>query len=121
MQSLRDAILRRTAIVGVVGQGYVGVSLVCAAADAGYRAIGIDVDRPRVKDLRRGVLPVPGVDESLFRAGVSSGLITFTSDPRALSRCDIILICVPTPVRDGTPDLSFVERACKDVAGRLEP
>jgi UDP-N-acetyl-D-glucosamine dehydrogenase len=121
MQTLKDHILRRTAKVGVVGQGYVGVSLVCAAADAGYRAIGFDVDRPRLEDLRRGVLSVPGVDESLFLAGVSSGRIVFTSDLRALSRCDVVLICVPTPVRDGTPDLSFVERACKDVARRLEP
>lgn len=98
-----------------------GVSLACATADAGFRTIGIDVDRSRIHDLRHGRLSVPGVDESLFRAGVSSGLIAFTADVRGLERSDIVLICVPTPLRDGTPDLSHVEKACKVVARRLAP
>ena len=105
--------------MSIVGQGYVGVSLACAAADAGFRAIGIDVDRRRIEELRRGTLSVPGVDERLFHAGIASGRVTFTSDTGDLGQSDVILICVPTPVRDGTPNLSYVERACEEVARGL--
>lgn len=118
---LRRRILARSTHVGIVGQGYVGLSLACAAAEAGFPVVGIDIDEDRVQDLENGHLAVAGVDESLFRSGLASGLITFTTDPDALSDCEVIAICVATPVRDHGPDLSHVERACRDVVGRLQP
>ncbi len=117
--SLRRRILDRAASVCVLGQGYVGVSLACAAADAGFSVTGIDVDEDRTDELRRGVLSVPGVPEDLFRAGI--GAIRFTTETSALSEGDIVLICVPTPVRDHAPDLSHIEGACREVASRLSP
>ena len=117
--ALRRGILSRDISVAVVGQGYVGVSLACAAAEAGFRVFGVDVDSARIAELGRGVLTVPGVDESLFRAGTSAGRATFTTDPSAMDAADIVLVCVPTPVRDQTPDLSFVQDACRTVAEHL--
>jgi UDP-N-acetyl-D-glucosamine dehydrogenase len=105
--------------VAIVGQGYVGLSLACAAADAGFPVTALDVDPHRIADLREGVLSVPGVNEGLFEAGVSSGRIDFVTDPDRLGQADVALICVPTPLRDGSPDLSYVEQACKDVARGL--
>ena len=116
---LRRAILSRKATVGVVGQGYVGLTLACAAADAGFTVVGIDADPTRVDDLRGGILTVPGVHPDAFRAGLASGRMTFDTQHDALADSDIILICVPTPLRDHTPDLSVVETACKDVARNL--
>lgn len=116
---LRRRILSRSACVGVVGQGYVGVSLACASAEAGFRVIGIDVDEHRVRDLQEGKLAVPGVQESLFRDGVATGRIEFTTSAAPLIDCDVILICVPTPLRDHTPDLSYIERCCRQVAEQL--
>jgi UDP-N-acetyl-D-glucosamine dehydrogenase len=81
--------------------------------------VGVDVDASRIGALREGKLVVPGVNESLFREGFASGRITFTTEKEQLSECDVVLICVPTPIRDHTPDLSYVEEACRDVAGSL--
>jgi nucleotide sugar dehydrogenase len=104
-----------------VGQGYVGVSLACAAAEAGFPVTGIDVDIQRVEELSNGVLSVPGVREAAFRAGVITGRMTFTAEPAAIEGSEIVLISVPTPLRDHSPDLSFVEGACRDVAKHLSP
>jgi UDP-N-acetyl-D-glucosamine dehydrogenase len=117
--SLRRKLLARDARVAVVGQGYVGLSLACAAAEAGFAVTGIDVDAGRVAGLDAGELCVPGVDEDAFRRGVATGRLRFTAVGEALADADVICICVPTPLRDDAPDLSFVEQACRDVAGRL--
>jgi UDP-N-acetyl-D-glucosamine dehydrogenase len=117
--TLRRRLLNRDARVVVVGQGYVGLSLACAAAEAGFEVTGIDVDADRVDALAGGRLVVPGVEEATFGGGVASGRLRFTADPAALAAGDVICICVPTPVRDHTPDLSYVEQACRDVAGGL--
>ncbi len=105
--------------MAIVGQGYVGLSLACAAAEADFHVTGIDVDGSRIEDLQRGVLSVPGVDEASFREGMQSGRITFTTESDALAASDVILVCVPTPLRDHTPDLRYVEEATRMVADRL--
>jgi UDP-N-acetyl-D-glucosamine dehydrogenase len=116
---LRRRLLARDARVAVVGQGYVGLSLACAAAEAGFEVTGIDVDADRVDALAAGRLVVPGVDEATFLGGVATGRLRFVADGDALATSDVICICVPTPVRDHTPDLSYVEQACRDVARHL--
>jgi UDP-N-acetyl-D-glucosamine dehydrogenase len=118
--SLSQRILARDAHVAVVGQGYVGLSLACAAAEAGFTVTGIDVDTGRIAGLQAGELCVPGVDAITFSGGVNSGRLRFTTDGEALGSSEIICICVPTPVRDQNPDLSYVEQACRDVAARLQ-
>ncbi|HYZ11395.1 MAG TPA: nucleotide sugar dehydrogenase, partial [Actinomycetota bacterium] len=118
---LRRMILTRQATVGIVGQGYVGLSLACAAAEAGFAVSGFDVDEARVHDLRDGTLSVPGVGGSTFGSAMATGRIHFGTDPAVLDDCDVVAICVPTPVRDHQPDLSYVEAACRTVAEHLGP
>jgi len=103
----------------VVGQGYVGVTLACAAAEEGFSVVGVDLDAPRIEALASGKPAVPGVDEKLFRAGVETGRVRFTTDAGALQESEVILICVPTPLRDHAPDLSYVEGASREVATHL--
>jgi UDP-N-acetyl-D-glucosamine dehydrogenase len=117
--TLRRRLLARDARVAVVGQGYVGLSLACAAAEAGFEVTGIDVDADRVDALAAGQLVVPGIDQATFAGGVATGRLRFTADGDELATSDVICICVPTPVRDHTPDLSYVEQACRDVARHL--
>jgi UDP-N-acetyl-D-glucosamine dehydrogenase len=117
--TLRRRLLARDARVAVVGQGYVGLSLAGAAAEAGFTVTGIDTDADRIAGLAAGELCVPGVDEEAFRRGVATGRLGFTTGGEALGTSEVVCICVPTPVRDHTPDLSYVERACRDVAGHL--
>jgi UDP-N-acetyl-D-glucosamine dehydrogenase len=116
---LRRHLLARDACVAVVGQGYVGLSLACAAAEAGFTVSGIDVDEGRVAGLRAGELCVPGVDEDAFARGIATGRLHFTTAGEDIATSDVICICVPTPVRDHAPDLSYVEGACRDVARHL--
>src|SRR5215212_6727038 len=116
---LRRRLLARDARVAVVGQGYVGLSLACAAAEAGFEVTGVDVDADRVDGLAAGELCVPGVDEAAFQRSVATGRLAFASGGQALAEADVVCICVPTPVRDHTPDLSYVEQACRDVAEHL--
>ena len=119
-ERLRETILARKARLAVVGQGYVGLTLAAAAADAGFTVVGIDVDATRVAALAEGDLTVPGVDEDTFAAGVASGNLTFSTDPAAMRGADIMMICVPTPLLDNSPDLSYVEAAAHYVATNIE-
>jgi UDP-N-acetyl-D-glucosamine dehydrogenase len=116
---LRRKILSRRASIAVVGQGYVGLSVACAAVTEGFSVIGIDFDETRVATLGQGILSVPGVAEQVFRAGIDTGRLGFSSSHEPLRDADIILIAVPTPLRDQAPDLSFVKRACEDVAQHM--
>jgi UDP-N-acetyl-D-glucosamine dehydrogenase len=118
---IRRRILARRASVGIVGQGYVGLTLACIAAEAGFPVIGMDTDHARIDRLASGELAAPGVLPDIFRSGVNSGRLSFTSDAEALADCEIIAICVPTPLRNEMPDLSFVESACRRVAEHLKP
>jgi UDP-N-acetyl-D-glucosamine dehydrogenase len=116
---LRRRILSREASIAVLGQGYVGLNVACAAAQAGFPVVGIDVSEARIHDLDAGVLSVPGVPEEDFRNALATGRLTFTMSSEAIEDSEIVLICVPTPLRDQAPDLSHVEQASQDVARHL--
>ena len=118
--ALRRHILTRRSSVAVIGQGYVGLCLACAAATEGFSVVGIDIDADRVHELDGGTLTVPGVPVDLFRDGIATGRLRFATGADAASEADVILICVPTPLLDGVPDLRFVDGACEDVARVLQ-
>jgi UDP-N-acetyl-D-glucosamine dehydrogenase len=113
--SLRRRILSRRATVAVVGLGHEGLSLACAAADAGFRVTAVDADERRIDDLRRGILSVPGVTEEAFQAGLASERITFSSDLRSIGEADVLLICASVPIRDLSPDLAFLEEISRQI------
>ena len=116
---LRRRILNRTARIAVIGQGYVGLSLACAAADAGFSVTGIDTDAVRVKELADGQPVVAGVDEQVMRAALLTDRVTFSTSATAVAESHLVFVCVPTPLRDGTPDLSHIDGACGDVSSHL--
>jgi UDP-N-acetyl-D-glucosamine dehydrogenase len=117
---LRLRILNRQSSVAIVGQGYVGLSLACAAASEGFTVVGVDVDGDRVDALSSGKLTVPGVPVELFEKGVTTDRLRFTGAVEEARDADVILICVPTPLREGAPDLTYVDNACRDVARVLQ-
>jgi UDP-N-acetyl-D-glucosamine dehydrogenase len=118
---LRRRIQSRRANLSIFGQGYVGLTLACIAADEGFSVIGVDVDEDRIRDLSQGVLNVSGVESGLFDSGFSTGRLAFTTDPSVVEASDLIFVCVPTPVVVNGPDLSYIEEACRQVARFLHP
>lgn len=110
----------RTARVVLVGQGYVGLPVAMRAVDAGFPVVGYEVDERRIESLRAGRSYVEDVDDEQVAAALTSGY-TVTSSPADLAGFDVAIISVPTPLRDGTPDLSYVEAASDTLAGALSP
>jgi UDP-N-acetyl-D-glucosamine dehydrogenase len=106
--------------VVVVGQGYVGLPLAMRAVEVGYRVVGVDLDRDRIDGLLAGSSYVDDVTDEALRAAADSGRYHVTSDYDEVGDAfDVAVITVPTPLRDGLPDLSFVESASRSLAGRL--
>jgi UDP-N-acetyl-D-glucosamine dehydrogenase len=102
----------KQARLGVIGLGYVGLPLAVEFARAGFHVVGYDVDAKRVGDLMKGVSYIPDVATEHLAEVVKSGQFTATTDPKALADCDIIDICVPTPLRKTKdPDMTYVVQA----------
>lgn len=118
-EALAQAIDDRTAIIGIVGLGYVGLPLAVAAARRGFRTLGFEIDEVKVRSLRRGKSHVESLDSSLLEL-TRGGRFTASSKFNDLSKCDIIIICVPTPLSDGAnPDLSHVLSALRVIEDNL--
>jgi UDP-N-acetyl-D-glucosamine dehydrogenase len=113
------AVLRdRTAAVAVVGLGYVGLPLLVSAHRAGYRVIGLDADLGKLADLRGGRPTTIDIAASELAA---LDRATFVEDPASLADADAIVLCLPTPLTDGAPDLSMVREAAEATAAQLRP
>ncbi|GAA1042245.1 nucleotide sugar dehydrogenase [Streptomyces murinus] len=105
----------------VAGQGYVGLPLAVRAAEVGHRVIGYDVDAHRVDQLTAGHSYVEDVTSARLRAVLDSGDYWATTDTAALAGYDIAVITVPTPLRDGVPDLSCIENCTRTLGACLRP
>ncbi|MFE9803771.1 nucleotide sugar dehydrogenase [Streptomyces goshikiensis] len=105
--------------VVVAGQGYVGLPLAVRAAEVGHRVIGYDVAPHRVQELATGQSHVEDVPSDRLRALLDSGAYSATADAAALAGFDIAVITVPTPLRDGTPDLSYIEACARTLGEHL--
>lgn len=103
----------------VAGQGYVGLPLAVRAAEVGHRVVGYDVDLDRVRRLSAGDSYVEDVPSSRLRAVLQAGVYTATADEAALADFDIAVITVPTPLRDGVPDLSYIESCARTLGKHL--
>ncbi|MEA3297391.1 MAG: nucleotide sugar dehydrogenase, partial [candidate division Zixibacteria bacterium] len=99
----------RSARVGVVGLGYVGLPLSMELAKVGFRVTGFDVSRSKVKLLNSGKSDIDDVPDSMVSEMVSSGYFKATEDSRLLAKMDTISICVPTPLsKTKDPDVSYI-------------
>jgi UDP-N-acetyl-D-glucosamine dehydrogenase len=112
----------RTARFGVVGLGYVGLPLSVAVAEAGYPVLGVDVSERVVAWLNAGTSHVEDVEPHVVMGMRERGLFEATTDMARLAECDVISICVPTPLsKTRDPDVSYVVAASRAVAAALRP
>jgi UDP-N-acetyl-D-glucosamine dehydrogenase len=117
-QKLRD----KSALVGVIGLGYVGLPLVQAFVKAGFHTIGYDIDPEKITTLQAGKSYIRHIRDRWIKQYVRSGEFTATADMSRLSEADCLLICVPTPLTDSRdPDLSFIEATARQIAAVLRP
>ena len=118
--SLKEKIEQRTARIGVIGLGYVGLPLAVEFARAGFNVTGFDVDASKVADITAGRSYIGDVDTKDLAAEVQSGRLRATTDMSLLAEMDAVDICVPTPLRKTKdPDMSFVVAAAEQIAKYL--
>jgi UDP-N-acetyl-D-glucosamine dehydrogenase len=117
--TLAARIRTKEARVGIVGLGYVGLPLLLAVRRAGFPVAGVDTDAEKIRALRerRSYLTDVGADD----LAPLDDQARFSSRFAALRECDVVLICVPTPLRDNEPDLSSIEGAARGVSRHLQP
>lgn len=107
-QQLLQRLNDRTAIIGVVGLGYVGLPLVLRYAEVGYKVIGLDIDQAKVDLLQQGKSYIEHITEGAIQLAVDRGFEATTDFTRA-EQVDALILCVPTPLNKyREPDLSFV-------------
>ncbi|HEY2585657.1 MAG TPA: nucleotide sugar dehydrogenase [Tepidisphaeraceae bacterium] len=120
--SLQTKIADRSAVVGVVGLGYVGLPLLNAFHRAGFPVIGFDVDPAKVAALHRGENYLKHLGPSMVAEMLKAGRFDACNDFSRLGEADVIISCVPTPLgKHLEPDLSYVERTADDIATTLRP
>jgi UDP-N-acetyl-D-glucosamine dehydrogenase len=102
--------------VAVVGQGYVGLPLAVRAVEVGHTVVGFDLDKTRVDRLRRGASFIDDITDDDLAAALGTGRYVPSDDPADLAGFDVAVVCVPTPLRDGAPDLRYIEGAAHTLA-----
>jgi UDP-N-acetyl-D-glucosamine dehydrogenase len=122
VQSLLGAIESRSATIGVIGLGYVGLPLVLLFSESGFRVIGFDVDTKKTDALGRGESYIRHIGPERVAAAFRGGKAEATDDYDRLAECDAVLICVPTPLgAHREPDLKYVRMTAEAIAQRLRP
>jgi UDP-N-acetyl-D-glucosamine dehydrogenase len=120
--SLLDKIKDKSAVIGVIGLGYVGLPLAVLQAKTGYRVLGFDAASEKVDRVNAGSSYILDVEEAALREVVRSSRLSATADLGKLRDCDVVLICVPTPLtRNKEPDISAIVSVSKQVAAHAHP
>ena len=120
--TLFQEIQDKTARVGIVGLGYVGLPLVHAFVQAGFRLLGYDVDQRKIEALAAGKSYIKHIPSQWIGQWIERKCFEATADLTRLAEADAILICVPTPLSDSRdPDLSYVQSTAQHIAQALRP
>ncbi len=121
-QALKGKIESKTARVGIVGLGYVGLPLAVEFAKAGFHVTGIDLQQSRVDHLMKGESYIQDVPGSEVTQLVNAGRFDATTDFSVVRDLDTINICVPTPLRKTKdPDMSYIVSASDEIAKHFHP
>ncbi|NPV90665.1 MAG: nucleotide sugar dehydrogenase [Firmicutes bacterium] len=120
--SILSKIVDHTAVVGVVGLGYVGLPFAVEKGKVGYRVLGVDQNVSRTDKINRGENYIPDVKDEELSSLVEKGLLRAETDFGRVPEMDAIIICVPTPLtKNLTPDLQYVESVTREIARYLRP
>ncbi len=113
---LQKLISEKKACIGVVGLGYVGLPLIVEFGLKGFQGIGFEVDTKKVDDINAGRSYIVDVPDENVRKCVEAGKLSATMDFSKIAECDVIIICVPTPLRKTKdPDMSYIIAAGEEI------
>jgi UDP-N-acetyl-D-glucosamine dehydrogenase len=103
--------------VGIVGLGYVGLPLALASWEVGFEVYGVDLAAQKIELLKSCSSPIDDVQDHHLEVAISSGRFHISTDYALLADCDVVVICVPTPLdMNGAPDLDSLRSACQELA-----
>jgi len=116
MELLKSKLMNKTAILGVIGLGYVGLPLAVEKAKAGFKTIGFDIQKTKVEKVNIGDNYIGDVVNEDLEQIVKTGFLTATTDFSQVAQADCVCICVPTPLDEHQqPDISYVEKSAKSI------
>lgn len=119
-ETLMTAIAGKRARAGIIGLGYVGLPLAITIARSGFPVTGFDIDPEKIKALDAGRSYIEAVPAEALAAETRAGRFRSTTDFAALSACDVVVICVPTPLtKQREPDMSYVVKTAEAIARTL--
>lgn len=119
-KSLQTKIKKKTAKIGIIGLGYVGLPLAHGFASKGFKVVGIDAVKERVGDINQSKCYIQDISATSFKKVIKSGKLKATQDYKVLSDVDVIIVCVPTPLnRFKDPDISHIVTVTKGITQRL--
>ena len=119
---LEQAIKDKTAIIGIIGLGYVGLPLIDAFVNTGFKTMGFDVDQKKVDQLQAGQSYIQHIPSNTVTSWLEKKQFEATTDLSRMKEADALLICVPTPLTSSRdPDLTYVEKTTEAIAETLRP
>lgn len=122
MEGLKQKILAHKCKIAVVGLGYVGLPLALAFAKKGFHVKGIEIDKDRLSHIHNRESYITDISSQELTQVIKSGRFSATGDFHALADTEVIIICVPTPLkRKYTPNISYIKQAVKAIAANLKP
>jgi len=120
-EKLLSKIKNNTAHISVIGLGYVGLPLAVELANVGFKVLGLEVDGEKVNSVNKGKSYIGDISSAELSKVVKAGNLSACTDFKKLSKSDIIIICVPTPLRKSKdPDVSYIIQAAKNVKATLK-
>jgi UDP-N-acetyl-D-glucosamine dehydrogenase len=122
LSGLKKKIFDRTAVIGVAGIGYVGLPLAVEKAKVGFSVVGFDRNPIRVDQISQGLNYIRDVKDRELAEMVECGRLSATTNFGTIGRCDVVIICVPTPLTPNMdPDISYIRSVGELVAAQLRP
>jgi len=118
---LLEKINSRKAVIGIIGLGYVGLPLAVELAKKGFSVVGLEVDSKKVDSIKKCKSYIGDIESDDISKLVKSNKLTATGDFKAISKVDVVIICVPTPLRKSKdPDVSYIVSATEKIKANLK-
>lgn len=118
---IRSKLMNKNTSIGIIGLGYVGLPLAVAFARANYYVTGFEIDKRKIKSLKSGISHIADISSETLQPLIESNKITVTSDFSLIKNMNVIIICVPTPLRKTKdPDISYIVSAVRKIVQYLQ-